>query len=130
MTRRRSDRLGKRVSRIGNTPLSARIYHCVCFWTTYRRVTVWESLSFAAPLPPLGRHQYSFPLEFPLPRREIQRAFLSWLEENRGCLVLDITLGKRTDTVQEYLRRVNPVISGALTTYEIEVWAIHRSYRR
>lgn len=42
----------------------------------------------------------------PYASSQIQRAFLSWLEENRGPLVLDITLGNRTDTVQEfYLRR-------------------------
>jgi hypothetical protein len=60
-----------------------------------------------------------------LPRRKIQRAFLSWLEANRGRLALDITLGKRTDTVQEFsFAGINPAISGALTTWEIEVWAI------
>jgi hypothetical protein len=32
-----------------------------------------------------------------MPSRKIQRAFLSWLEENRGRLALDITLGRRTD---------------------------------
>jgi hypothetical protein len=60
-----------------------------------------------------------------LPRRKIQRAFLSWLEENRGRLALDITLGKRTDTAQEFsFVGINPAISGALTTYEIMVLAI------
>jgi hypothetical protein len=61
-----------------------------------------------------------------VPRRKIQRAFLSWLEENRGRLALDITLGKRTGTVQEFsFAGINPAISGALTTYEIEVLALH-----
>ena len=61
-----------------------------------------------------------------MPRRKIQRAFLSWLEENRDRLALEIRLGKRTDTVQEFcFAGINPAISGALTTYEIEVGAIH-----
>jgi hypothetical protein len=65
-----------------------------------------------------------------MPRRKIQRAFLSWLEDNRGRLALDITLGKRTDTVQEFtFAGINPAISGALTTWEIEVWAIRDDHR-
>jgi hypothetical protein len=64
-----------------------------------------------------------------MPRRKIQRAFLSWLEANRGRLALDITLGKRTDMVQEFsFAGINPAISAALTTYEIEVWAVHDDY--
>jgi hypothetical protein len=65
-----------------------------------------------------------------MPRRKIQRAFLSWLEENRGRFTVDIALGKRTDTVQEFsFAGINPAISGALTTYEIEVWAIRDDNR-
>jgi hypothetical protein len=65
-----------------------------------------------------------------MPRRQIQRAFLSWLEDNRGRFALDITLGKRTDTVQEFsFVGINPAISGALTTWEIEVWAIRDDHR-
>jgi hypothetical protein len=61
-----------------------------------------------------------------MPRRKIQRAFLSLLEENRDRFALDVTRGKRTDTVQQFsFAGINPAISGALTTYEIEVWAIH-----
>jgi hypothetical protein len=64
-----------------------------------------------------------------MPRRNIQRAFLSWLEENRGRLALDITLGKRTDTLREFsFAGINPAISGALTTYEIMVFAIRDSH--
>jgi hypothetical protein len=52
-----------------------------------------------------------------MPRRKIQRAFLSWLEENLDRFALDVTLGKRTDTVQEFsFAGINPAISGALTT--------------
>jgi hypothetical protein len=83
----------------------------------YRRVTVGESLSFAAPSPSFGRRRYSFLSVLPMPRRKIQRAFLSWLEENQGRLALDVTLGKRTDAVQEFtFAGINPAISGALTT--------------
>jgi hypothetical protein len=56
--------------------------------------------------------------------------FLSWLEDNRGRFTLDITLGKRTDTVHEFtFVGINPAISGALTTWEIEVWAILDDHR-
>ncbi len=62
-----------------------------------------------------------------MPRRKIQRAFLSWLEENRGRLELDIRLGKRTDTLQEFsFAGINGVITGALTTFEIDIWVIYR----
>jgi hypothetical protein len=64
--------------------------------------------------------------EFPVPRRKIRRAFLSWLKENRGRLALDIDLGNRTDTVQEFsFAGINPAIGASLTTWEIEVWAIN-----
>ena len=42
------------------------------------------------------------PSVVPMPRRKIQRAFLSWLEENRGRLALDIRLGRRTDEALEF----------------------------
>ena len=62
-----------------------------------------------------------------MPRRKIQRAFLSWLAENRSRLALDIVLGKRTDTVQQFtFAGTNRAISGALTTYEVEVWVTYR----
>jgi hypothetical protein len=62
-----------------------------------------------------------------MPRRKIQRAFLSWLQDNRGRLALDIVLGKRTDTVQEFsFAGINGSISGQLTTWEIEVWVTYR----
>ena len=36
-------------------------------------------------------------------------------------------LGKRTDTVQEFtFAGINRAISGALTTYEVEVWVTYR----
>ena len=37
-----------------------------------------------------------------MPRRKIQRAFLSWLEDNRDRFALEIRLGTRTDRVQEF----------------------------
>ncbi len=47
-----------------------------------------------------------------MPRRKIQRAFLSWLE----------------DRVQEFsFAGINHAIIGALTTYEIEVYAMHEN---
>ena len=65
-----------------------------------------------------------------MPRRKIQRAFLSWLEASRDRFALEIRLGKRTDRVQEFsFAGVNRAIEGALTTYEIEVYAIHENDR-
>ena len=62
-----------------------------------------------------------------MPRRKIQRAFLSWLEGNRSRLAVDIVLGKRTDTVQEFtFAGINRAIRGELNTYEVEVWVIYR----
>jgi hypothetical protein len=63
-----------------------------------------------------------------MPRRKIQRAFLSWLADNRDRFALEIRLGTRTDRVQEFsFARINHAITGALTTYEIEVYAIHEN---
>ncbi len=62
-----------------------------------------------------------------MPRRKIQRAFLSWLEQNRSRLAIEIVLGKRTDTVQEFtFAGINRAIRGELNTYEVEVWVIYR----
>jgi hypothetical protein len=62
----------------------------------------------------------------PMPRRKIQSAFLSWLEDNRDRFALEIRLGRRTDEVQEFfLAGINPAITGTLATYEIEVYAMH-----
>jgi hypothetical protein len=62
----------------------------------------------------------------PMPRRKIQSAFLSWLKDNRDRFALEIRLGTRTDEVQEFsFAGINPAITGALTTYEIEVYAMH-----
>lgn len=61
-----------------------------------------------------------------MPRRMIQRAFLTWLEENRPRFAIEIKLGRRTDDVQEFaFVGINSAISGVLTTWEIEVFASH-----
>ena len=58
----------------------------------------------------------------PMPRRMIQRAFLKWLEENRSRFAIEIKLGRRTDNVLEFtFAGINRAISGALTTWEINV---------
>lgn len=57
-----------------------------------------------------------------MPRRMIQRAFLKWLEENRARFAVEIKLGRRTDNVLEFtFAGINRAISGALTTWEINV---------
>jgi hypothetical protein len=64
----------------------------------------------------------------PMPRRKIQRAFLSWLEDNRARFALEIRHGTRTDRVQEFsFAGINHAITGALTAYEIEVYAMHEN---
>jgi len=61
-----------------------------------------------------------------MPRRKIQCAFLSWLEANRDRFAVEIELGTRTDRVQEFsFVGINDAIKGALTTYEINVYALH-----
>ena len=63
-----------------------------------------------------------------MPRRKIQRAFLSWLEESRGRLALGIRLRTRTDEVLEFsFAGISPAISGALTPHEINVHAMHEN---
>lgn len=55
-------------------------------------------------------------------------AFLFWLGANRDRFALEIRLGTRTDRVQQFsFAGVNRAIEGALTTYEIEVYAIHEN---
>ena len=62
----------------------------------------------------------------PMPLSKIQRAFLSWLEENRDRFAVEIRLGARTDEVQEFsFAGINRAIEGALTSDEINVYAIH-----
>lgn len=61
-----------------------------------------------------------------MPRRKIQCAFLSWLEANRDRFAVEIELGKRTDEVQAFVfAGINRAIRGVLTTYEINVYALH-----
>ena len=61
-----------------------------------------------------------------MPRRMIQRAFLKWLEENRARFAVEIKLGRRTDNVLEFtFAGINRAISGALTTWEINVTVMH-----
>ncbi len=61
-----------------------------------------------------------------MPRRKIQCAFLSWLEANRARFAVEIELGTRTDEVHEFsFAGINRAIRGALTTYEINVYALH-----
>lgn len=60
-----------------------------------------------------------------MPRRPIQRAFLNWLEENRPRFAVEIKLGRRTDTVQQFaFAGINSAISGILSTYEISVFVM------
>jgi hypothetical protein len=62
----------------------------------------------------------------PVPRRKIQRAFLSWLEKNRLRFAIEIKLGRRTDCVLEFsFVGVNSAIEGLLNTREIEVFAMY-----
>jgi hypothetical protein len=57
-----------------------------------------------------------------MPRRQIQRAFLSWLDANQDRFAVTIRLGKRTDGAWEFsFVRVNSAIRGVLTTHEINV---------
>jgi hypothetical protein len=62
-----------------------------------------------------------------MPRRMIQRAFLKWLEENRARFAIEIKLGRRSDTVQQFtFAGINSAISGVLSTYEVSVFVMHR----
>lgn len=57
-----------------------------------------------------------------MPRRQIQRAFLAWLDANNGRFAIPIRPGRRTDHLWEFsFVGVNGAIQGALTTYEINV---------
>jgi hypothetical protein len=61
-----------------------------------------------------------------MPRRLIQRAFLNWLDENRPRFALEINLGRRTDTDLDFsFAGITGAISGVLTTWEINVLAMH-----
>lgn len=61
-----------------------------------------------------------------MPRRKIQRAFLSWLDENHDRFAIKIRLGKRTDRIQEFsFVGINSAIQGVLNTYEISIFAIY-----
>ena len=49
-----------------------------------------------------------------MPRRKIQRSFLSWLEENRTRFAIEIKLGRRTDRVLEFsFEGINNAIKGS-----------------
>ena len=62
-----------------------------------------------------------------MPRRMIQRAFLSWLEQNRSRFAIEIELGRRTDTDLEFtFAGINGALIGVLTTWEISVYVIHQ----
>jgi len=63
-----------------------------------------------------------------MPRRKIQRAFLSWLEENRDRFAVDIRVGARTDEVQHFsFAGINPAFEGALTDDKINVYAMREN---
>jgi hypothetical protein len=56
----------------------------------------------------------------------IQRAFLQWLNENRGRFAIEIKPGRRTDAVLEFaFAGINGAIAGFLSTWEICVVANH-----
>src|SRR5437868_1997466 len=61
-----------------------------------------------------------------MPRRKIQRAFLSWIEENRARFAIAMKLGQRADKVLEFsFDGINRAIAGELTTWEIIVSVTH-----
>jgi hypothetical protein len=56
----------------------------------------------------------------------LQRAFSKWLEKNRARFAVEIKLGRRTDTALEFsFAGIDSAISGALTTWEINVTVTH-----
>jgi hypothetical protein len=61
-----------------------------------------------------------------MPRRKIQRAFLTWLEQSRSRFAIDVKLGRRTDRLLEFsFVGVTPGIKGFLNTREIEIFVIY-----
>jgi hypothetical protein len=56
-------------------------------------------------------------------------AFPSWLAENRSRFAVEIKLGRRTDTVLEFaFAGINNAITGAFTTWEINVYVDYQDY--
>jgi hypothetical protein len=57
----------------------------------------------------------------------VQRAFLSWLEANRSRFAIEIKLGRRTDTVQQFaFAGINSAIRGVLSAWEISALVMHQ----
>lgn len=57
-----------------------------------------------------------------MPRRQIQRSFLTWLDTNRLRFAIPIRLGLRTATSLDFFFvGINDVISGWLSTYDITI---------